>query len=80
MGIAAASILAKDARDTYIIQLCEEFPELSTKYGLNTNMGYGTKTHLDGIREYGITQHHRKTYGICKTSNMNEIIPIDALA
>jgi len=79
MGIAAASILAKDARDTYISQLCEEYPELSTKYGLNTNMGYGTKTHLDGIREYGITHLHRKTYGICKNSSVNELIPNETL-
>jgi ribonuclease HII len=71
MGIAAASILAKDARDTYILELCEEYPELIEKYGLNTNMGYGTKNHLEGIAKYGITQWHRKTYGICKTSPLN---------
>jgi ribonuclease HII len=71
MGIAAASILAKDARDTYILQLCNEYPKLIEYYGFNTNMGYGTKTHLSGIQTHGITQWHRKTYGICKTTDLN---------
>lgn len=64
--IAAASILAKVARDTYIEQLCEEYPYLEEQYGILSNKGYGTKKHLDGIRTYGITPWHRKTYGICK--------------
>jgi ribonuclease HII len=72
MGIAAASILAKDARDEYVVKLCEENPVLSEKYGLHTNMGYGTKTHLDGIREHGITKWHRRTFGeICRNATMN---------
>jgi ribonuclease HII len=65
-SIAAASILAKYERDKYITELCEEYPELVTRYGLNTNMGYGTATHLRGIQEYGITQWHRKSFGRCK--------------
>jgi ribonuclease HII len=69
-GIAAASILAKDARDTYIAELCEEYPELKTRYSLDRNMGYGTKAHLDGIRQHGITQWHRRTFGLCKTAPM----------
>lgn len=67
-SIAAASILAKDARDEYILQLCEEYPDLKTRYSLDKNMGYGTKAHLDGIKTYGITQWHRTTFGICKTA------------
>lgn len=65
-AIAAASILAKTERDKYIEELCEEHPELKEKYGLDKNKGYGTKQHLDGIKNYGISQWHRKTYGICK--------------
>jgi ribonuclease HII len=64
--IAAASILAKVARDAYIEELCAENPELSEKYNIDSNKGYGAKKHLDGIKEYGITQWHRKTFGICK--------------
>ena len=64
--IAAASILAKVARDTYIEELCNEHPELSEHYNIDSNKGYGAKKHLDGINEHGITQWHRKTFGICK--------------
>lgn len=64
--IAAASILAKVERDKYIEELCEEHKELDEKYGLSKNKGYGTKQHLNGIKEHGITIWHRKTFGICK--------------
>lgn len=64
--IAAASILAKVQRDQYISELCEKNPELSEKYGINTNMGYGTKTHMDGIKQYGITEWHRKSFAPCR--------------
>ena len=65
-AIAAASILAKTERDKYIRELCEEHPELKERYGIDKNKGYGTKQHLDGIKNYGISKWHRKTYGICK--------------
>ena len=78
MGIAAASILAKVARDEYIGDLCNSYPILSTRYGLETNMGYGTKKHLDGIKEHGITQWHRKTFGeTCKNATLNSIPLVD---
>ena len=64
--IAAASILAKVERDKYIEELCKEHKELDEKYGLSKNKGYGTKQHLDGIKEHGITIWHRRTFGICK--------------
>ena len=65
-AIAAASILAKTERDKYIGELCDENPELKEKYGLDKNKGYGTKQHLEGIKNNGISKWHRKTYGICK--------------
>ena len=65
-SIAAASILAKVDRDKYIDELCEENPDLITKYSINTNKGYAAKKHRDGITEHGISKFHRKTYGICK--------------
>uniref|UniRef100_A0A6C0D8J9 Ribonuclease HII n=1 Tax=viral metagenome TaxID=1070528 RepID=A0A6C0D8J9_9ZZZZ len=64
--IAAASILAKVARDSYIEELCYLNPDLIVKYKIDSNKGYGAKAHLDGIKEYGITEWHRKTFGICK--------------
>lgn len=64
--ISAASILAKVERDNYIDTLCQNNPKLTTCYGIHTNKGYGTKKHIEGIKEYGITRWHRKSYGICK--------------
>ena len=65
--IAAASILAKVARDDYIENLCDQYPVLDEMYSLRGNKGYGAKKHIDGIREHGITQWHRRSYGICKS-------------
>ena len=65
-AIAAASILAKVERDKYIEELCKENPELVEKYGIDSNKGYGSKKHLDGIKQNGITIWHRRTFGICK--------------
>lgn len=65
-AIAAASILAKVSRDEYIYDLCNQYSYLNENYNLNKNKGYGTKAHLDGIKNHGISQWHRKTYGICK--------------
>ena len=71
--IAAASILAKVARDEYITELCAQYPELDQRYCIGKNKGYGTKQHLDGIREYGITQWHRTSFGLCKSAPKNYI-------
>ena len=65
-SIAAASILAKTYRDEWIYKLVDENPELE-KYNLRNNKGYGTKKHLDAIKEYGITKWHRKSFGICNS-------------
>ena len=65
-SIAAASILAKVERDKYIDELCREYPNLNERYDILKNKGYGTKKHMDGIKEFGITAFHRRTYGICK--------------
>jgi ribonuclease HII len=66
-AIAAASILAKVERDKYIEELCLENPELVERYAIDSNKGYGSKRHMDGIKQYGITKWHRRTFGICKT-------------
>ena len=65
-AIAAASILAKVERDKYIEDLCLKNPELIEHYSIDSNKGYGAKVHMDGIKKYGITKWHRKTFGICK--------------
>lgn len=59
LSIAAASILAKTYRDDYMLALHEQYPH----YGWNHNMGYPTREHREGIRQYGITPVHRLTFG-----------------
>jgi ribonuclease HII len=66
INIAAASILSKTSRDNYIEELCEQFPYLIEHYDLQNNKGYGSKKHLEGIKEHGISIYHRRTFGICK--------------
>lgn len=65
ISIASASILAKEYHDEYILNLCNENPFLK-KYDWENNMCYGTQKHIDAIKENGITEYHRKTFGICK--------------
>jgi len=59
-NIAAASIIAKTARDRCIVELHDRFP----LYGLAAHKGYGTKAHISAIREHGLTPLHRKSF--CK--------------
>jgi len=65
-SIAAASILAKTARDRYIEELCDEHSYLDKLYGIRNNKGYGTAKHIHSIEAHGITQWHRRSFGICK--------------
>ena len=64
--IASASILAKVERDEYMIELCKENPELQERYDWINNKGYGTPKHIKGIQQFGLTEHHRRTFGMCK--------------
>lgn len=59
-SIAAASILAKTHRDSYMENLHAAYPI----YGWNKNKGYGTKDHRDAISVHGLCEHHRKSYNI----------------
>ncbi len=56
--ISAASIVAKTSRDLFMIKLSKNYPE----YLWQKNFGYGTKAHLNGLKKYGITNHHRHSY------------------
>ena len=56
--ISAASIIAKVSRDLFMIKLSKKYP----MYNWNKNFGYGTKAHFDGLKEYGVTTHHRKKF------------------
>ena len=57
-SIAAASIVAKVSRDLFMIKLAKKYPE----YYWHKNFGYGTTDHLNGLKKYGITKHHRKKF------------------
>lgn len=58
MSIAAASIIAKVYRDKWMIKLHEDYPD----YGWDTNVGYPTQKHFEGLKEFGITKYHRRSF------------------
>ncbi len=58
ISIAAASIIAKITRDQLMQELHHQYPE----YNWYKNKGYGTKEHIETIKIYGITEHHRKSF------------------
>jgi ribonuclease HII len=60
--IAAASILAKVTRDTYMQKLALEYPQ----YGWETNAGYGSKKHREAIEEFGPSPYHRMSFAPLK--------------
>jgi len=61
-SIAAASVVAKLARDDYMNKLHKKYPE----FDWINNKGYGTKAHIDAINNFGITDHHRKSFAPVK--------------
>lgn len=63
LAIAAASILAKTTRDQLMDELHEEYP----MYRFDKHAGYGTPEHLDALKDYGPSIHHRKTFEPIKT-------------
>ena len=57
-AISAASIIAKVYRDKLMIKLSEKY----SNYSWERNFGYGTKAHLEGLKKFGVTEHHRKSF------------------
>lgn len=60
LSIAAASVLAKTARDQYMKKIHEEFP----MYNWKQNKGYPTKEHREAIQKYGVSPYHRTTFNL----------------
>lgn len=56
--ISAASVIAKVTRDHMLYEMDKEYP----MYDLKNNKGYGTKKHLEAIKQYGICKYHRLSY------------------
>ncbi|MBM7586814.1 ribonuclease HII [Bacillus pakistanensis] len=70
VSIAAASIMAKVTRDRMMKEYAEEYKD----YGFEKNMGYGTREHLNGLKLYGATPIHRKSFAPVKDlSRMKEL-------
>ena len=69
-SIAAASVLAKTYRDDYMRALAKEYPE----YGWDSNMGYPTAAHIEAIRKYGYTPHHRRSFQVKELENKLKMI------
>ena len=61
-SVAAASILAKTHRDALMLQLHEKHPG----FGWNSNMGYPTESHYQGLATHGPTPHHRRSFRLAK--------------
>ena len=68
-NIAAASILAKTYRDSYMIDQHNRFPV----FGWDKNKGYGTEFHITNIKKYGISGLHRKSFVIKKSQTRLEL-------
>jgi ribonuclease HII len=68
LQIAAASILAKTHHDEYITATLHNHPELAI-YGLATNMGYGTATHIAALKAQGPSSYHRRSF-------LSKILPL----
>lgn len=62
LPIAAASILAKEARDAYVMECVEKDETLESKYSLGSSKGYGTEKHRKGIKAHGIHTEHRNLF------------------
>jgi ribonuclease HII len=58
LSIAAASIVAKVMRDAMMAKLAVRHPG----YGWETNVGYGTEGHREGLSRFGVTRHHRRSF------------------
>jgi len=58
LSIAAASIVAKVARDAMMAELARDYPH----YGFDRHKGYGTREHHAAIARYGVTPHHRRSF------------------
>ena len=62
--VSAASVLAKTTRDAQVLALVDEDPSLDERYGIRSNKGYLSATHIAGIRKHGYASLHRRSYRI----------------
>ncbi len=74
-SIAAASVIAKVYRDSFMSNLAETYPQ----YNWHTNKGYGSKLHRQAIAVHGVTEWHRLSFGPCKDpqSGLNDELDLE---
>ena len=62
LSVAAASILAKEGRDTMVLEMCREEPFLESRYCIESSKGYGTLKHRNAIKTHGMHSNHRRLF------------------
>lgn len=62
LAVAAASIVAKETRDRWVLEQCEADSQLDEKYGLRSSKGYGTAKHRAGVTTHGMHSLHRRLF------------------
>ncbi len=70
LSIAAASVLAKTARDAWMVELGEQYPE----YGFAAHKGYGTRRHQESLARLGPCPYHRMSFSPLKQMILNDIL------
>lgn len=68
MSIAAASIIAKVYRDEWMIEQHEKYPY----FGWDTNVGYPTEKHFEGLKKHGFTKLHRRSFRLRTTKKFKK--------
>ena len=62
LAVAAASILAKEGRDRWVLEQCAADKTLDERYGLSSSKGYGTAVHRAGVQKHGMHAEHRRLF------------------
>ena len=75
MHIAAASILAKTARDAYMLKLHEQFPH----YRWDSNKGYGTPDHRKALVKHGSCEHHRTSFTLIRQFDVERYANVESV-
>jgi ribonuclease HII len=80
LSIAAASILAKEAHDEWVRETVAAEPLLAERYGLDSNMGYGTAVHMEGLRTWGAHALHRRSFAPVRAVTGGAVAPTKKMA
>lgn len=72
LSIAAASIVAKVVRDNIMLKMDARYPQ----YGFSRHKGYGTKAHIDALRDYGPCPIHRRSFEPVRGGDVDEKSPV----